>query len=156
VVVVRSGPRFLLVQEAKHEQRWYFPAGHLEVGEGFAEAALREVREEAGIEVQLQGILRLEHEPRTDGTARIGVVYVARPVKEGPLKSTADENSLQAAWVSLCEMARYPVRGPEVPYVMGYVLDGPTIYPLEALQRAGTAIAVPVGREALIGGDASA
>jgi hypothetical protein len=42
VVVVRHGNRFLLVQERKHNQLWYLPAGRAEFGESLADAALRE------------------------------------------------------------------------------------------------------------------
>jgi len=31
--VVRDEDRFLVVQERKHEQRWYLPAGRVELGE---------------------------------------------------------------------------------------------------------------------------
>jgi 8-oxo-dGTP pyrophosphatase MutT (NUDIX family) len=42
---------FLLVgtREAEGPVRWTFPKGHVEVGESFAEAAVREAREEAGV-----------------------------------------------------------------------------------------------------------
>ena len=58
LVVVRKGNRFLLVHERKHGQRWYLPAGRVEFGETFPEAAKREVMEEAGVPISLDGILR--------------------------------------------------------------------------------------------------
>ena len=138
VVVVRTGERFLLVQETKHDHRWYFPAGHLEIGEDFVQAALRETREEAGIEIQLDGILRVEHTPRADGGTRVGVLFLARPKRNLPLKSVPDEMSLGAAWVTAQDVEQYPPRGPEVSYLMAYVLASPRVYPLDVVQRAGT------------------
>src|ERR1700712_6127347 len=41
-------PLFLLIRDSY--QNWGFPKGHLESGEGAEEAALREVREETGID----------------------------------------------------------------------------------------------------------
>ena len=138
VVIVRSGERFLLVQEAKHHERWYFPAGHLEPGENFEQAARRETREEAGIEIDFEGILRVEHTPCENGRTRVGVLFLARPVGDGPLKSLPDELSLRAAWVSASELEQYPPRGPEVSYLISYVRSGPPVFPLEVVQRAGT------------------
>ncbi len=52
LMVVRLEDRFLVVHEAKHGQRWYLPAGRVEPGETFAEAAARETLEEAGVVVR--------------------------------------------------------------------------------------------------------
>ena len=55
-IVVRSyddGPRYLVVQAAKNPNHWVFAKGHVEADESATEAALREVREEAGVEGQV-------------------------------------------------------------------------------------------------------
>ena len=57
LVVVRKGDHFLLVQESKYGQPWYLPAGRVEEGESFADAAVRETLEEAGIPVRVTGII---------------------------------------------------------------------------------------------------
>jgi 8-oxo-dGTP pyrophosphatase MutT (NUDIX family) len=54
-VVFRQGPRgrqWLLVKP-KDKNRWQLPKGLLDPGESTAEAALREVKEEGGVEVEL-------------------------------------------------------------------------------------------------------
>ena len=43
-------PQILLVRAKQNPEHWIFPKGHVEAGESAAEAAVREVREEAGIE----------------------------------------------------------------------------------------------------------
>ncbi len=43
----------VLVLRRSDREEWVFPKGHLEAGEGSEVAAIREVREEAGIEVRL-------------------------------------------------------------------------------------------------------
>jgi 8-oxo-dGTP pyrophosphatase MutT (NUDIX family) len=57
LVLVRLSRRFLLVHERKHGQLWYLPAGRVEPGETFAAAAHRETREEAGIDIVLEGVV---------------------------------------------------------------------------------------------------
>jgi 8-oxo-dGTP pyrophosphatase MutT (NUDIX family) len=59
VVVKQHGQDclFLLVKAKATEIQWVFPKGHLEPGEDTAAAALREVREEAGVEAKLLGVL---------------------------------------------------------------------------------------------------
>lgn len=52
-IVVRADagqPRVLLVTAKDNSKHWLFPKGHIEPGESAADAARREVMEEAGIE----------------------------------------------------------------------------------------------------------
>jgi 8-oxo-dGTP pyrophosphatase MutT (NUDIX family) len=62
-IVVRldkKEPRVLLVTSKRNPNRWIFPKGHIEKGEGAEAAALREAREEAGVvgkSLGLAGIL---------------------------------------------------------------------------------------------------
>jgi len=45
--------KYLLVTSNSNQDRWIFPAGHVEKGESPETAALREVTEEAGIEAKI-------------------------------------------------------------------------------------------------------
>ena len=134
MVVVKRGHRFLLVHERKHGQGWYLPAGRVEPGETFEEAALRETKEESGIDVELEGILRVEQTPRLDHQ-RLRVFFLARPKGEAAPKSVADEHSLEAGWFSLDEVAKLPLRGDEVMQWLRAVLDGAPAAPLSLLRR---------------------
>lgn len=138
VVVVRRGDRFLLVQERKHGQRWFFPAGRVEPGETIAEAAVRETLEEAGVPVRLEGVLRFEHSPN-GGDARVRVVFLASPADESPPKSVADEHSIRAGWFTAEEAARLELRGEFVRHVLQATVSGMQAVPLSYLQPEGAA-----------------
>jgi phosphatase NudJ len=135
LVVVRLGHRFLLVHETKHEQRWYLPAGRAEKGETLEQAAIRETREEAGIDVSLDGLLRLEHTPSAEGFTRVRAFFLAHPTDDAALKTVADEHSQRAEWVSLDDLERYPLRGEEVKELLEHVDTGVAVYPLSLLAR---------------------
>lgn len=137
LVVVRLGHRFLLVRERKHGQLWYLPAGRVEPGEDLAEAALRETLEEAGIPVVLEGILRFERSVIFDGDVRMRVIYVARPAGDTPPKTQADDESLEARWVSLLEMDTLPLRGAEVREILEHAASGGQVFPLSLLTAEG-------------------
>ena len=132
LVVVRRGDEFLVVHERKHGQLWYLPAGRAEPGETLVEAAVRETREETGVPVVIEGVIRIEHTPMPDG-ARVRAIFVARPADDTPPKSAPDSESLGAAWVTLEALARLPLRGPEVRRLFEYVAGGGAIYPLAVL-----------------------
>jgi phosphatase NudJ len=144
VVVVRREDRFLVVQEPSHGNRWFFPAGRVEPGESLCDGARREVLEEAGIPVILEGILRIQHTPRRDGTARLRVIFLARPADDTPPKTTPDRESLQARWVTLAELDRLPLRGGgEVRDVFRAVTAGMPAAPLTLLAREDEPFVVP-------------
>lgn len=139
LVVVRLGHRFLLVHERKHGQLWYLPAGRVEPGETYAEAAHRETLEETGVPIVLDGILRFEHSPLPDGSARCRVIFLGHPADDTPPRRTPDEESLGAAWVTLAELGGpdYPLRGEEVRELFQHVAAGGAVYPLRILTQEG-------------------
>lgn len=138
MVVVRKGDRFLVVQEAKHGQRWYLPAGRIEPGESLEEGAKRETLEESGIPIVLEGILRVEHSYHTNVGYRMRVFFLARPKDDTPPKSVPDEESLRAAWVTIPELQKLPLRGVEVQEIFIAVSEGCPVYPLTLFLPEGT------------------
>lgn len=136
VAVVKLGRRVLLVRERKHGELWYLPAGRVEPGESFADAARRETLEEGGIHIDLEGVLRMEHTPGVR-TARFRVIFLARPADDTPPKLVPDDESLEARWVTLDELKQLPLRGSDLPRLIADVLDGAPVYPLSVLQPEG-------------------
>lgn len=134
MAVVRLGHRFLMCQERKYGSTWSIPGGRVEPGEALADACLREVVEETGVPVRLDGILRVEHTPSPSG-ARVRVVFLASPLDDTPPKTVADEESLQARWLTLEEIAALPLRGSDLRALLESVAGGRASYPLDLLGR---------------------
>jgi ADP-ribose pyrophosphatase YjhB (NUDIX family) len=136
LIVVREGDRFVLVEE-HHDRGWYLPAGRIEHGESLVDGARREVREESGLEVELDGILRIEHTPALAARdARLRIVFLAHPIG-GTLKTTADDESLGAVWVRLDQLHAYRLRSAEVARHLEYVARGGLIAPSWLLAGEG-------------------
>lgn len=136
LAVVRRRKRFLLVQERKHGQLWYLPAGRVEPGEDFVAALRRETFEEAGIPIQVDGLLRVETDHAGAGL-RMRLVFAAQPADDTPPKSQPDEESLRAGWFTLDEMRFLPLRGPEVLDFCAGLAAGLPVAPLSLLGREG-------------------
>jgi 8-oxo-dGTP pyrophosphatase MutT (NUDIX family) len=133
---VRRGDRFLALREASHEQGWYLPAGRCEAGERLTDAAVRECLEETGVPVVLDGIWAIQHTTEAWG-ARIRVIFSAHPSDDSPPKTTPDEHSLEARWVTPDEMAALPLRHPEVLALFRRAAAGAVVHPLSVLSSEG-------------------
>jgi ADP-ribose pyrophosphatase YjhB (NUDIX family) len=67
---------------------WVFPGGYVDRGEHPEQAAVREAREEAGIEVAVRGLQGVYHEP--PGSPVVLIVYQAELISGTP--AAADES----------------------------------------------------------------
>jgi ADP-ribose pyrophosphatase YjhB (NUDIX family) len=134
MAVVRLGHRFLLAQERKYGSTWSLPGGRVEPGETLIDACMREVLEETGVPVRLDGVLRVEHTPSPSG-ARVRVIFLATPRDDTPPKAVPDDESLQARWLTLDELAALRLRGSDLRALIESVVDGRPVYPLELLGR---------------------
>ena len=85
-VLVECEGKVLLVRRRMRprEGTWSFPAGFVEFDEDPAEAAVRECREETGLEVELTGLLDVIAGREHEHGASIVIVYRARLVGGEP------------------------------------------------------------------------
>ena len=102
VFVVDDGNRVLLVHRTDNGL-WALPGGAQDVGEYVSETAVRETREEAGVDVEVTGLVGIYSDPRhvvefSDGEVRqqFSICFRARVVGGRPAGS--DETS-EARWV---------------------------------------------------------
>jgi len=92
IIETKSG-RLVLVRRAIEPGygRWVFPGGYVDRGEPLTIAAVREAREECGLEVRLDGLVNVYSYP---GRAPVIVVYAATAIG-GTL--CVDEECLESA-----------------------------------------------------------
>ena len=112
VLVARDG-EVLLVRRRMNPQRgmWTFPAGFVEFDEDPAEAAVRECREETGLEVELTGLLDVIPGQEHARGASIVIVYCARMVGGEPM---AADDVDQAAFFALDQLPPLAFRATRV------------------------------------------
>ena len=84
--LVHRGRRVVLVKRKfpPNEGKWALPGGLVELGESTQDAAVREIREETGLNVEIEGLLDVQTDMHLDGTSRLEyhyvlVDYLARP-----------------------------------------------------------------------------
>jgi len=103
-----SGPSVLLLCRDVDPGRggWDLPAGYLDPHESPEQAAVRETREEAGLDVELVRLIGVYTSRR--GNA-VSTVYVARPRDAHPVVQLDHESSAHA-WVARHEVADWVKR----------------------------------------------
>lgn len=112
-VVASESGEILLIRRTDNEN-WALPGGRIEVGESLSQAAVRETREETGIECEVTGLSGIYTDPghvilyTSNGEVRqeFSVVVTARATG-GQL--TVSEESSEVHWVPLDRLAAYPM-----------------------------------------------
>lgn len=94
--------KYLCVLEKYH--KWWIVGGGVEKGETHLQAAIREAKEEAGIDIQVKGILTIDQVNFKYPAIR--VIYYAEPKDPNQKpKNSGDKESLQADFLDIFDIA---------------------------------------------------
>ncbi len=95
VIVVNDAGQILMIRRADNGN-WAVPGGAIDLGESMTDAAIRETREESGIDCEITGLVGIYTNPRhvilytSDGEVRqeFSIVLTARPRSGQPRPSS--------------------------------------------------------------------
>lgn len=112
-VAILNAKNELLMLHRKDNGKWTMPGGTLEFGESLAECALREVKEESGLDVEIKDIIGTYTDPNvriaySDGEVRQEFTIVYYGEVHGYDVALDDESS-GYQWVPLDEVSRLPL-----------------------------------------------
>src|SRR5579875_2271408 len=111
VIVTDDQDRILMIRRTDNGN-WAVPGGGIELGESLIEAAMRETKEESGVDCQITGISGIYTDPRhiilytSNGEARqeFSIVLTARPAGGQPAPSS---ETSEVRWVPRAEVEGY-------------------------------------------------
>jgi len=111
-VIVQDGKLVLIKRGVEPDKdKWSIPGGGVELGEAVRDAAVREAKEECGLDIELVGDSPMDaldkmvpDEKRRLQYHYILLQFLARP-KGGTLKPTSD--ATEARWVPIEEVGKY-------------------------------------------------
>ncbi|MBR4068578.1 MAG: 8-oxo-dGTP diphosphatase [Clostridia bacterium] len=104
--MVVDGTRVLVQNRVDPDWSGYtFPGGHVEKGESFTDAVIREVREETGLTIQAPKLCGIKDWPEDDGSRYMVLLYRADRFT-GTLASSGEG---EVSWVELAELHTLPL-----------------------------------------------
>jgi ADP-ribose pyrophosphatase YjhB (NUDIX family) len=111
VAVFNEAGELLLIRRSDNDN-WALPGGGVDLGESLSQAAVRETREESGIECEITGLSGIYTDPghvilyTSNGEVRqeFSVVLTGRAVR-GELAASAETS--EARWVAPTEVSGY-------------------------------------------------
>ncbi|GAB6036278.1 NUDIX hydrolase [Fundidesulfovibrio butyratiphilus] len=100
IVIHAPGRGVVLVSRVNPPLGWALPGGFVDEGETVEQCAIREAREETGLDVELTGLLGVYSDPARDPRMHtLSVVFTAQAVDPSRLK--AGDDAAQAAFYPL-------------------------------------------------------
>jgi ADP-ribose pyrophosphatase YjhB (NUDIX family) len=133
VVVINDAGEILLIRRTDNDN-WALPGGVVDIGESLPQAAIRETREETGIDCEITGLSGIYTNPRhvilytSNGEVRqeFSIVLTARATGGQP---TTSSESSQVRWIAPADLdsyqmdssmrlrVRHSVEGRDQPYI---------------------------------------
>jgi ADP-ribose pyrophosphatase YjhB (NUDIX family) len=111
VVVVNDAGDILMIRRSDNEN-WAVPGGAIDLGESMTQAAIRETKEESGIDCEITGLVGIYTDPKhvilytSNGEARqeFSILLTARPTGGTP---TPSDESTEVRWVKPSEVTEF-------------------------------------------------
>ena len=111
VVVVNDAGEILMIRRSDNEN-WAVPGGAIDLGESMTQAAIRETKEESGIDCEITGLVGIYTDPKhiilytSNGEARqeFSILLTARPIGGTP---TPSDETTEVRWVKPSEITGY-------------------------------------------------
>ncbi|ANW19362.1 NUDIX hydrolase [Streptomyces clavuligerus] len=114
--VVVDGSGRILLQRRRDNGMWALPGGVMEIGESLPDCAVRETREETGIDIEIIGIVGTYSNPRhvfayDDGEVRqeFSICFLARPAAGRAGEPAVSEESTDVRWFEPGEVDALPM-----------------------------------------------
>jgi ADP-ribose pyrophosphatase YjhB (NUDIX family) len=113
VVVVNDAGDVLMIRRSDNDN-WAVPGGAIDLGESMVQAAVRETREETGIECEITGLVGIYTDPRhvilytSNGEARQEFSILLTGIPTGGRPTPSSESS-EVRWVPRDELAEFQV-----------------------------------------------
>jgi ADP-ribose pyrophosphatase YjhB (NUDIX family) len=108
VVVVNDASEILMIRRSDNEN-WAVPGGAIDLGESMTQAAIRETKEESGIDCEITGLVGIYTDPNhiifytsnNEARQEFSILLTARPT--GGIPTPSDE-STEVRWVKPAEV----------------------------------------------------
>ena len=127
-VVVTNGDGEVLLIRRTDNQNWAVPGGAIDLGESMVQAAVRETKEESGIDCSITGLVGIYTDPKhvilytSNGEARqeFSILLTARATGGAP---TPSDESSEVRWVPQADLGSYSM-DQSMRLRIGHFLDG--------------------------------
>lgn len=94
-IIIELGNRIVLIKRRNPPHGWALPGGFVDYGESLESAAIREAKEETGLDVQDLKLLGCYSDPERDSRMHtISTVFIARGIGEASAADDAAELAL--------------------------------------------------------------
>jgi ADP-ribose pyrophosphatase YjhB (NUDIX family) len=113
VVVTNDAGQILLIKRSDNDN-WAVPGGAIDLGESLIQAAVRETKEETGIDCEVTGLVGIYADPKhvvlytsnNEVRQEFSIVLTARALGGVP---TSSDESEEVRWVAHESVASYPM-----------------------------------------------
>lgn len=125
VIIVDENKKILLVRHRKgNRSYWVLPGGRLEYGETFNECAIRELKEETGLDIQPDRIVFLSEAIAPDRSRHIVNIYITGKVVGGSMQLGNEPVLAGVDFFALSELERLTLFPPIGKNIINSIANG--------------------------------